>query len=60
MLSGKLSERISKTDNVKYEAAKKRISRAIKPVEKLRLGFDKNQSFVFLEEHRKKKCFGNF
>jgi hypothetical protein len=57
MLSGKLSERISKTDNIKYEAAKKRLSRATQPVEKLRLGFDKNQSFVFLEEQREEEVF---
>lgn len=57
MISGKLTERISELNAIELNAAKKRLSRAIKPINKLKLGFIKNQSFVFLEDQKNESRF---
>lgn len=52
MLSGNLAQKYEKKYNTTNEAARKAISRARSPVQKLKFfPFEKNQIFCYLEEH---------
>lgn len=52
LLSGELSQILIKVNMVSPENARQLISRAKEPVKKLKLGFDSNQSFLYLETEK--------
>jgi len=59
MLSGDLAEIIAKTSTANKEAIRKRLSRAISPVRRVRGFFADNQAFFYLEEQYNKDFYFN-
>ncbi len=58
MLSGDLAKKYEKKYNASNEAARKAISRARSPIQKIKyLPFEKNQIFCYLEEQYNTSCY---
>jgi hypothetical protein len=50
MISSDLANELVKSHSINHITARKRISRSIAPINKINLGFENNQSFIFLSD----------